>query len=276
VKKYLFVLFCVVFFGQAVYSESVYTGDLKNESIMGVISLGVFFPSLCMDAAPGDTITKDAINAFDRGTMFPYNKHLDDISTWSAYGALIMPGLSVLGNITEYRTLVTYGIMYAEAFLLTYGTKDMLKFTIPRNRPYTYFNSIPAGEEQDYYNSFPSGHTSFAFLGATFLSVTFANEYPESKWKLPVIIGSYTVAAGIAAMRIASGNHFITDVLTSAAIGSLYGWLIPQLHIKPKNPQIDNVAVNLIGNGIIVTVSLETADVRNTRTCLIFPTKAML
>jgi hypothetical protein len=45
-----------------------------------------------MEAAPGDPVNKLDINLFDRSLMFSYNKPLDFISTWSAYGALILPG----------------------------------------------------------------------------------------------------------------------------------------------------------------------------------------
>jgi membrane-associated phospholipid phosphatase len=114
-----------------------------------------------------------------------------------------------------------------------------------------YDGVVPPGQESDYYNSFPSGSTSLAFLSATFLTTTFSLEYPDSKWKLPVIIGSYTLAAGVASMRIASGSHFMTDVLTGAVIGSFYGWIIPFLHRKNTNK---NVAMNIIPNGILISL----------------------
>jgi membrane-associated phospholipid phosphatase len=68
---------------------------------------------------------------------------------------------------------------------------------------------------------------------------------------LPVIIGSYTLAAGIASMRILSGSHFLSDVLAGAAIGSLYGWLIPAVHIKSNK---NNFSMNFTGNGILVAL----------------------
>ena len=142
--------------------------------------------------------------------------------------------------------------MYTEAFLLTFGTKELLKNAIIRYRPYMYMGDIPAGNEKDYYKSFPSGSTALAFLSAGFLSSTFSAEYPDSPWKIPVIAGIYTLAAGIASFRIISGSHFMTDVLTGAAIGSLYGWLIPVFH--KRNNNTNNVAMNFTGNGFIVTL----------------------
>jgi membrane-associated phospholipid phosphatase len=113
-----------------------------------------------------------------------------------------------------------------------------------------YSGGIPTGMETDYYNSFPSGSTALAFLSAGFLSATFSAEYPDSKWKVPIIAGAYTLAAGVAACRIYSGSHFLTDVLVGAAIGSLYGWAIPMLHKKQNN----NLAINFTGNGFVASL----------------------
>jgi undecaprenyl-diphosphatase len=247
-KKTVFVLCCVLAAGNA-FGESPYSLDLTKDLILGGSALGVFVPPLFIDGAPGPAAQRDAINGLDRSLMFPYDKTLDTLSTVGQYVVLALPALSLAGNITDTNVLLTYAVMYGEAFLLTYGTKDVLKLVVARDRPYTYFGDIPAGEEDDYFNSFPSGHTAFAFLGATFLSTTFAAEYPDSKWKIPVIAGSYTLAAGIAALRIASGNHFITDVLAGAAIGSLYGWLVPFLHLRRDSP----VTVTPVVNGFVVS-----------------------
>ncbi|MDR0382654.1 MAG: phosphatase PAP2 family protein, partial [Spirochaetaceae bacterium] len=60
----------------------------------------------------------------------------------------------------------------------------------------------------------------------------FRKKIPKFKAKphFARIFGAYTLATGIASMRIISGSHFLTDVLTGTAIGSFYGWIIPFLH----------------------------------------------
>jgi undecaprenyl-diphosphatase len=239
------------------YTQSVYTYDLKKDIVIGSLSLGMALSPFFVNNEPDQIPTalkKDDINILDQALMFPYNKTVDIISDYAVYSLLALPALSVIGNIHDNNTLLTYGIMYTEAFLLTSGTKELLKKSIIRYRPYMYEDGLPDGKEDDYYNSFPSGSTAYAFLGATFLSTTFSWEFPESKWKVPVIIGSYTLAVGIASMRIASGSHFITDVLTGAAIGSFYGWIIPFLHKKQNNE--DNLTIHFTGNGILVSLKL--------------------
>lgn len=239
------------------YTQSVYTYDFKKDIVIGSVSLGMalspFFVNNDPDQIPSG-LEKDNINVLDQALMFPYNKTVDIISDYGVYSLLALPALSVIGNIHDNNALLTYAIMYTESFLLTMGTKDLLKKSIIQYRPYMYADGVPDGKEDDYYNSFPSGSTAYAFLGATFLSTTFSQDFPESKWKAPIIIGSYTLAVGIASMRIASGSHFISDVLTGAAIGSFYGWIIPFLHKKQNNE--DSLAINFTGNGILVSLKL--------------------
>jgi membrane-associated phospholipid phosphatase len=247
-----FCLFC--FFQINVFAQNVFKWDVKKDIILGGLSLGIsispFFVNNEPENIPG-TFDKNNINSFDRSLMSPYNKPMDIVSNYGVYSLLLLPVFSVIPNIRNTNTLLTYGIMYGEAFLLTMGTKELLKNAIIRYRPYMYDGSIPDGLEDDYYNSFPSGSTAYAFLGATFLTTTFSKEFPDSKWKLPLIIGSYTLAAGVASMRITSGSHFLSDVIAGAAIGSLYGWLIPWLHLKDEDK---NLTIIPVGNGIIVSL----------------------
>lgn len=67
-------------------------------------------------------------------------------------------------------------------------------------------------------------------MGAGFLSYTFCRYFPESKWKIPVIAASYSVAIGTAGLRIASGNHFLTDTIFGAALGTVCGIGVPLVH----------------------------------------------
>lgn len=253
--KKILITFCLMAATSYGFAQSVYTFDITKDIVIGSLSIGLSLSHLFVnnepDRIPVSLETGD-VNAFDRPFMFSYNRTLDMVSDYGVYGILVLPALSVIGNLTDKNRLLTYGIMNIEAFLLTFGTINLLKNALLRYRPYMYSDGLPGGKEDDYYNSFPSGSTAYAFLGATFLSTTFSQEYPESKWKLPVILGSYTLATGIASMRILSGSHFLSDVLIGAAIGSLYGWLIPVLHIKNDK---NNLSINFTGNGILASLS---------------------
>jgi membrane-associated phospholipid phosphatase len=228
--------------------------DLNKDLVIGTLSIGLGVSHFFINNEPENMhgiLNKYEVNNFDKYLMFSYNKQLDIISDSAPYGFILLPLISILPNIKHINTFLTYGIMYGESLLFTYGTVFLLKKSIIRYRPYMYADDIPDGKEKDYYNSFPSGAASFSFLGAAFLSTTFAYEFPESKWKLPIILGSHMLAAGIGAMRILSGTHFITDIFTGAAIGSLYGWLIPSLH---KGNYNRNYSIIPTGTGLIFSI----------------------
>ena len=235
-------------------SETEYGLDLKTELTIGAVSASLFAPLLFVDPGHSETKSKNDINSLDRKFMYQYNKALDLTSTVGVVTVITMPILSVSENIKDFDFLGTYFVMYAEAILLTTATKDLLKRTTSRNRPYTYKGEIPSGKEDDYYLSFPSAHTAYAFLGAAFFATTFSKEFPDSKWKTPLIIGGYSLAASAGALRIASGNHFVTDVLAGAFIGTFYGWFIPNLHLKQKNKESE-LLVMPAGNSVLFAVS---------------------
>jgi len=255
-KKLFFVFFLFFFIGVNAFSQTVYELNLKRELIIGTLSLGIGITPFFVNNEPENipvNLNKNKVNGFDRSLMFSYKKPLDLITDNGAYALALLPVISVIPNIKEENTLLTYGIMYGEVLLLTFGTTFTLKNAVIRYRPYMFADGIPDGKEKDYYNSFPSGAASFSFLGSSFLSATFSHEFPDSKMKLPVIIGSYTLAATIASLRIVSGAHFLTDVLTSAVIGSVYGWLIPRLHLKNNSEKLTIIPV---GNGVIASFKI--------------------
>lgn len=87
-------------------------------------------------------------------------------------------------------------------------------------------------------------------MPATFLSVTFSAEHPDSQFRIPIIIGSYSIAVTVGVLSILSGNHFLTDVLVGAAIGSFYGWVMPTLHRRTN----ENFSFHFTGNGILMSL----------------------
>jgi undecaprenyl-diphosphatase len=249
-KKYV-LSFCLFIISFSVFAQSKFTYDLQKDSMLGSISLGMAIAPFFVSPDKGDSIfNKDTINAFDRNLMFPYNKTLDSIGDVGAYGLALLPVVSLGGNIKDAKALASYGIMYAESLLLVFGTTELMKNLALRYRPYCYFGDAPQVKEADYYKSFPSRHAAFAFMSTGFLCYTFLTEYPDSAWKIPVIALSYSLALGVGASRVFSGNHFVSDVLTGAAIGSLYGYLVPILHLQKKNIAI---AISPVINGLVIS-----------------------
>ena len=191
------------------------------------------------------------VNSFDRPFMAPYSKTLDDLSLVPAIAVALSPAVLLTQPSSEYLTI---GLMYIESFAITYGSKELIKYLVHRERPYMYDANTPMSlvQDEEHNESFLSGHTALAFNGASFASYVFCKYNPDSKWKIPVIAASYSLAAATAAMRVASGCHFVTDVLAGAALGTVIGIAVPALHTLLAN---ENVTVSASPFGLVFSKS---------------------
>ena len=239
------------------FAQSMYTLDPAKDLIIGSMSLGLTVSSLLINhsaniaSKDGFPLQNNSVNAFDRRQMYEYSKPLDITSDIALYGLMAAPLVSLTGNLNNGNAWATYGAMYAESVLLTFGTCEFFKNSTARYRPYCYFGDVPSGKETDYFKSFPSRHTAFAFMSAGFFTSTFFTEYPDSPWKIPLSAASYSLAAGVGLSRIFSGNHFISDVLAGAALGSAFGYLVPRLHLRKK---ADTVTLMPLFNGFVLNI----------------------
>lgn len=89
------------------------------------------------------------------------------------------------------------------------------RYVINRKRPYEVFGTAPAIPKKTQGKSFPSRHVFSVFIIAmTYLCL--------SPWPM---VGLLLILAGclLAAVRVLTGVHFISDVLCGAAVGILAG-----------------------------------------------------
>ena len=189
-----------------------------------VIVLILVLAGSCMFA-----LDRAEINSFDRLAVQHYNQTIDKTATALQIAAMLTPAVLLSESSDQY---VTIGVMYLETQLLTWGTTKLLKTVIERPRPYMYHDDYPQAkvDSGDWDDSFPSGHTAMSFAGASFVSYVFWKYNPDSKWRIPVTAASYSLALTVAALRVAGGSHFMTDVLAGALIGTAIGIGVPALH----------------------------------------------
>ncbi|MBQ9494792.1 MAG: phosphatase PAP2 family protein [Treponema sp.] len=195
----------------------------------------------------GMPYNRDEVKPFDRWAMKPYSRSLD-ITASIFVGAVAALPLALFA--TEKHEWITIFTMYAETMFLAHVAKALTKSLVFRPRPYMYFDGYPQKhvDSGDWNNSFPSGHTTMAFAAAGFTTLVFATYFPDSLWNIPVALGSYSLATAIAVLRICSGNHFFSDVLVGAAIGSVIGVGVPLLHkigVKKLSNRTANDKVSL-------------------------------
>ena len=137
--------------------------------------------------------------------------------------ALQLSGATLLiGLATHNLRLRDTGREAIEASILAAGlVTPAIKRVVGRSRPLANegaFAFAPFSSNE----SFPSGHATNAFAVA---SVFAAHAHG---WLVPAV--AYTLATGVAASRMNDNVHFLSDVVTGAAIGTAIGRSIVARH----------------------------------------------
>jgi PAP2 superfamily len=126
----------------------------------------------------------------------------------------VVGGLALAGWIAHQPTLTRTAVQTAGAILLASVVVQPVKYVVGRARPYQ--DEDFSGDDFDSFSgwvSFPSGHTAAAFALATSLGDASHNIFAQ--------VGLYTLATGTAYGRIATSDHWLSDVLAGAGIGIL-------------------------------------------------------
>ena len=208
------------------------------------------------------TYNLDDVNYLDRKFARKYSKSLDRIGDLTlALSYCLVPavyGSEWLSDNFDTKEGIKLTVIYTETVLATQTAKCFLKTAIKRKRPYMYFDGYPEDELENYDFEFslPSGHTSDTFMNAAFLSYTFCKYYPESDIKIPVVATIYSIAGITAGLRMASGNHFLTDTLAGAALGSAIGFGVPWLHALGSKISTDKAKITIMPSALTVSFKL--------------------
>lgn len=154
----------------------------------------------------------------------------NNLSNTSKYISVGVPvGYFVAGLIHDNRALKQKAAYTAASILLNTASTTLLKNVVKRERPYnTYTGIFPDKIESDY--AFPSGHTSSAFATATSLAIA------TKKWY--VAVPAFAWSAGVGYSRIYLGQHYPSDVIMGAIVGSssalICHWATKQLAKRNK------------------------------------------
>ncbi len=125
-------------------------------------------------------------------------------------------------------------LMNLEAHVLSQGVVRLCKGLFPRARPFVYQSSTRI-LDRSAFQSFFSGHTTSAFTAVVLAGVVYQKRHPKSQKAKWVWISGLAMASGVAVTRVASGEHYLTDVLVGAGVGALSGMVVASLHWR--NPK---------------------------------------
>lgn len=259
----------------AKFNRSPYDVDLG-------LDIGVTLGSIVVLGLPdiiGDEIVrpwcgldcdKDNINSLDRHVVGK-TSHLADV--YSDVGVavnyalpFVLNTVDVLISDTEdgWSAWAKDSLVLAETLSLTLASTNLIKYVVRRPRPFVYSGDVDDKTRlaPDSSLSFPSGHTASSFAMATAYSFTFMHRHPHSPLRIPVWLGTLGLAAAVGVARTESGEHFYTDVIAGAVLGTGLGLLIPYLHLRESDSsqaQDDDCAIEIrpmitsSGGGVVIS-----------------------
>ncbi|MDD5307132.1 MAG: phosphatase PAP2 family protein [Deltaproteobacteria bacterium] len=144
--------------------------------------------------------------------------------------------------------LVTDTLVLAETVTVDMGITNVVKYTVRRQRPFTYDTGSTDAERADVDSSFSfwSAHTSTTFAMATAYSYLFMMRHPGSPLIAPCWILTELMAATTGVLRVVAGKHFYTDVIAGAVSGVAIGYFVPLVHTRGAGKFSTSVSWRLV------------------------------
>ncbi|TPG49791.1 phosphatase PAP2 family protein [Sphingomonas glacialis] len=127
---------------------------------------------------------------------------------------LLGVGTIVVGAVLRRPTVIRNGVRMLASEVLATAIKNGIKRSIDRTRPQKAIETgkhhfAPGKSEAHGDTSFPSGHTA----GAVAVAGAIAQDVPGA------LAPAYAAAAGVAAVQMPRGKHYILDTVAGAAVG---------------------------------------------------------
>jgi membrane-associated phospholipid phosphatase len=164
------------------------------------------------------------------------------VRTTAAPGSYIIGGgLYLGGRLAKNQKLASLGLHGTEALIVGEATASLLKGLVGRQRPfvtprdansYKLLRGFRGGND---YRSFPSGHAVAAFAAAAAVTGETSRNAPSTRWLVgPIVYGG---AALVGLSRMYNNQHWASDVLIGAGIGTFAGLKVVRYNDShPGNP----------------------------------------
>jgi membrane-associated phospholipid phosphatase len=120
-------------------------------------------------------------------------------------------------------------VVFSEAMGLASAATAWAKVLVHRPRPLRYSSAALSYPAAGNGLSFPSGHTSQAFAAAAAVASILHRRGVLRRHRTEVV-ALFVAATATGVFRVAAHEHFPTDVIAGAALGTAIGWTAPRWH----------------------------------------------
>jgi membrane-associated phospholipid phosphatase len=171
----------------------------------------------------------ESLNWLDRlGLIRDYHLQADQLSYWTQYAAGALALICFLIVSKSFKKALGHVLLLLQCTALNGALMEGVRLVAQRPRPFVYLNPLGQGGVVAHYTSFYSGHTSFAALASTAAILSTLSKVNHIN-KLIFMCG-LALTVSTAALRVYSGRHFITDVVTGALAGVILSLAVNSLH----------------------------------------------
>jgi membrane-associated phospholipid phosphatase len=175
--------------------------DLKHLPAMQNVYIAAIGGGLAAAAHPGDqAFNAKLLSHYDAvNTAFAPGKYLGNTPEQVAFSL----GTYAFGRLRDQPKVAHLGMDLLQAQILSEILVEPLKYAVRRERP-DGSNRL----------SFPSGHSAVTFATATVIE-------RHLGWRKSIL--GYAIASYVAMSRIHDNQHYLSDVIFGAAVGSIAG-----------------------------------------------------
>lgn len=191
------------------------------------------------------------INGLDRYAISRRSSTWATVSDIMFFGSFLMPhALGAMDQLYDgsedgWEGYGKDALVLGETLAFTLLLNENLSVIFQRARPLAYNPDVPAEKRLtgDSALSFPSGHVAGPFAMATAYTRLFYQRHPDSPMVWPIAIGMYGMGVLTAVGRMEDGQHFPTDVIAGAMMGTSMGLIVPWLHEGSEERAVTATAV---------------------------------
>ena len=212
--------------------------QLYAEVDLPVLGLGLVFASARLFRSQKAFCTPNCdpndLNAFDRTTAGFWSPAWGTASTFGLYGIAAASAMVLIAD-EGFVDALNDSVVIAESALSATALSSVLTLAAGRPRPFMYGTKAPLSDRNsaDAALSFVSSHASVSFAIATSMFIASRRLHPTSKVPYLVLGVGGAIATFVATARVMAGEHFITDSIGGAIVGTAVGVLVPSLHASP-------------------------------------------
>ncbi|MCF7814073.1 MAG: phosphatase PAP2 family protein [Candidatus Cloacimonetes bacterium] len=158
---------------------------------------------------------------FDSWALQSYSTKLKDLSDYTAYLTI---GLTAFYAYDDYDWLNNL-MVFSQIMITQSAVAKWTKTLSHRYRPFVYDDevSIEKKQERNSQHSLYSMHSSTVFAASTFAYFYYSKFHGKS---ISTALILYTPSVATAILRVTSANHFVSDVVFGAIVGTGISYFI--------------------------------------------------